>query len=602
MNSWTTRALVAATLLTGCTGEIGNPAPGQGAGDGPGAGPGSGLTPGMNVDTDGDGVADGVGIDSDGDGIVDGVDSDGDGVIDRPVTTTENPTSSTTCTPGIPATSQLPRLTGDQYDNTIRDLVGLETQPSSMLAPDTVGSVDQRAWDGYKTAAAEVAAEIMADPNARARAIPCTPDTDGTACAQQMVESFGQRAFRRPLTADEVTRFMNLYTNRAAITETGTFDETAELMLKAFLLSPSFLTRAETSTAEPNGQLFALSDYEIANRLSYLIWGSMPDDALFAAAAAGSLSTSEGILAEAQRMLTDPKARGMVGKFHESYLHMGAGTRWADYQRDTTRYPMFNDSLIPTFSRAEEKFFDYVVFDQGGSFKDLMTSPVAFVNASTAPIYGLDATQFGSDLTAVTLDGSRPGAFTRAGFLASHSSFDRTSPILRGAFIQKEVLCTQLGTPPPGATSTPLPTEGLTTNRERTDAQTADAACAGCHYGYINPTGFALEGFDAIGAVQTTDNGAPVDSTSTVPMGDEQVPVTGAVDLMNALATSEAAQKCYAQKWVQYAYERDINSMDACTVDLLASNLTQDGYTVLNLISDLTQTESFRYRAMEVAQ
>jgi hypothetical protein len=188
------------------------------------------------------------------------------------------------------------------------------------------------------------------------------------------------------------------------------------------------------------------------------------------------------------------------------------------------------------------------------------------------------------------------------GFLTSHASFNRTSPILRGAFLQKEVLCTDIPPPPPDVEGTPLPTEGLTTNRERVDAQTAAAACATCHHSVINPTGFALEGFDGIGQVQTTDNGAPVDTTSTVPIGSGYVDVTGAPDLMAAIANSAHAQHCYAQKWVQHAYQRELNPQDACVVEMMTSKLTQGGYTVVNLIADLTQSDSFRYRTLEVAQ
>lgn len=611
MTTWTKQIALTAALsgcagLMACTGQIGNPT--QGTDSGPGSG--SGAAPGTAAGT-GAGTTAGVPvpatpIDEDGDGNTDGFDTDGDGIIDTTTDPNLDPvTTPTSCIPGVPGTSQLPRLTRVQYDNTIRDLTGIVSEPSSMLAPDPVGgvgSVDQRAWDGYQSAAQSLASEIMADPNARAQVIPCTPDGDGAACAQLMVETFGQRAFRRPLTADESARFMNLYTTRAAITETGTFDEAAEVIIKAFLASPSFLTRAEI-TEQPEGDRYVLGPYEVASRMSYMLWGSMPDEALFASAAAGTLSTPDGILAEAQRMLADPKARNMVAEFHKHYVHMGAGTRWAEITRDPAVYPAFNEAQVPLMSHETELLFDHIVFEQGGSFQDLITTPVAFVNATTAPLYGLDSAQYGADLVPVTLDpATRPGIFTRAGFLASHSSYNRTSPILRGAFIQEEILCTDIPPPPPDVEGTPLPTEGLTTNRERVDAQTAAPACANCHHSLINPTGFAMESFDAIGAVQATDNGAPVVTTATVPIGATTVDVTGPADLMAAIANSPEAQRCYAQKWVTHAYQRGLNPQDSCVVDNLTGKLTQGGYTVLNLVADLTQSDSFRYRVLEVAQ
>jgi hypothetical protein len=518
-----------------------------------------------------------------------------------PAATVDETLPASECQPGVPGTSQLPRLTQVQYDNTIRDLVGLETSPSAMLAPDTTGSVDQRAWDGYQAAAESVAAQIMADPTARSRAITCTPSGDGADCAQQFITEFGARAFRRPLTDAEVAKFMDLWNRRAEITETGTFDEVAEVILRAFLVSPSFLTRAEISENVENG-VYVLNGYEVATRLSYLLWASMPDDTLFAAAAAGALSTAEQILEQANRMLHDGRARAQVAAFHQSYAHMGPGTRWQDgITRDPVAFPSYSDAVVPLMNQETQQLFDSITFDEHGTFQDLMTSKEAFVNATTAPFYGLDPAGFGPDLQQTELDASRPGIFTRLGFLISHSRYDATSPILRGAFLQKEVLCTQIPPPPQGAAGTPLPTDGLTTNRERVDAQTAGADCATCHHTVVNPTGFALESFDSIGRVQDTDNGAPVDTNAVVPMGTVAVSVTGPVDLMSAIASSYAAQHCYAQKWVQYAYEREPNPADACTVEDMVTHMrdTATPYSILDLIADLTQSDSFRYRALE---
>jgi hypothetical protein len=571
---------VTVALISGCSGTLGAPSPGDG---------GSGANIGSGAAGSGSSAANGKG----GTGSGTSAGSGGAG----------NPGPLSNCSPGIPGTSQLPRLTGVQYDNTIRDLVGIDSQPSSLLAPDSLGSVDQRAWDGYQAAAAAVAEQVMANAAARAQVIPCSAAPDEAACVTQFITAFGQRAFRRPLTSAETVRFQQLYTDRAAITATGSFDEVTGLILKAFLLSPSFLVRGEIAEAAA-GQYFALSSYEVASRLSYMLWGSMPDDQLFAAAASNSLSTPAGILIEAQRMLANPKARTRVAAFHRFYAHMGPGTRWsAAIQREPAYYPLFKESMIPALSEETARLFEQITFERGGSFQDLLTTPLAYVNAALAPIYGLDPSGYGNDLVEVTLDpAKRPGIFTRAGFLTAYSLYNRPSAILRGAFIQKDLLCTEIGSPPPNAESTPQPTEGLLTNRERTDAQTAAATCAGCHHSLINPTGFAMEAYDAIGAWQTTEkeNGAPINTVSSVPLNDENfVDVSGPADLMRAIAASPEGQRCYAQKWVQFAYERAVNAQDACTVDTLTTKLTSGGYTILNLVADLTQSDSFRLRARE---
>lgn len=506
----------------------------------------------------------------------------------------------TICVPGVPATSQLPLLTNAQYDNTIRDLLGLDTQPSTMLAPDT-GSVDQRAWDGYQLAAETLAAEVLANVDARAKVVPCSDDTPE--CIAQFVGQLGRRAFRRPLTAEESARFVALYTNRAEVTANGTFDEAVELIINAFLLSPSFLIRAETSEVTEEA-FYKLSNHELATRLSYMLWSSMPDDALLDAAAAPEPWTPEQILEHAKRMLADPKARDMLRSFHEHWLHMGPGTRWANITRDPAIFPAFNDTLVPLMSEETERFVEHVVFDQAGTFQQLITSPVGFVNASLAPLYGLDPAQFPSpDLVPHDLDpNTRAGIFTRLGFLASHSLYDRTSPILRGAYIQKEILCTPIAAPPPGAEGTPLPTTAdLNTNRKRVDAQTAEDGCTTCHHKYINPTGFPFEAYDAIGAIQVTEkfSGEPLDTTSSVPVGKVEVDVTGPVELSQAIADSPEAHACYARHWVEFAYERTINNKDACTVDDLKAKLASGDYKVLDLVADLTQSQAFRLRAVD---
>ncbi len=528
-------------------------------------------------------------------------DGDGDGDGDGRLPTEEEAAADPSlCVPGIPGTSQLPRLSRLQYDNTIRDLLFLSGSPSTMLAPDSTGSVDQRAWDGYQLAAATVSAQVMADAGARSQVILCTPEGDGDACARQLIQDLGPRAFRRPLTPEEVTRFESLVTERAAVTPTGSFDEVAQLIIEAFLLSPSFLIRGEI-TEVPEGAQFALSSHEVASRLSYLLWDSMPDDILFAAATAGQLSTPEALLSQAQRMLADPRAHSVVRSFHEHYLHMGAGTRWSGIVRDTGLYPSYDESKSALLSEETERFVEHVVFTENGTFQDLLMRPLGFVNAALAPLYGLDAANFGDALVPTDLDPqSRAGLFTRLGFLASHSYYDRSSPIHRGAFIQKDVLCTPIGTPPPGAEGEPLPTEGLTTNRERVDAQTSDNGCSGCHHDYINPTGFAFEAYDAVGNLQTNEifSGAPVDTSAVVLIGENYVEVDGPISLMQAVADAPEAHYCYARKWVEFAYRRALNNQDACVVNHLTDKLTAGGYTILDLITDLTQSESFTKRTL----
>jgi hypothetical protein len=192
--------------------------------------------------------------------------------------------------------------------------------------------------------------------------------------------------------------------------------------------------------------------------------------------------------------------------------------------------------------------------------------------------------------------------FTRAGFLASHAVVNRPSPILRGAFLQKFVLCTVVGSPPPGAEGTALPEVSPTaSNRDRVTAQTSATECAACHHTIINPTGFALEAFDALGQYRATDqfSGMAVDTTASVFVGDAgNVQVNGPAELMDAIAGSPNASLCYARAMVQAGYGRGLTSEDSCVAEDMSTKLTAGGYRILDLLADLTQADSFRFRAV----
>jgi hypothetical protein len=495
----------------------------------------------------------------------------------------------------------------------VRDLLGVtglsasaNAAPSSLLATDQSGSMSQLGWSAYQTVGQMIAAQVIADPTLKSNFMKCTPSGDGSACLHDTIVEFGRRAFRRQLSNDEITSFTAIVSQGAQITADGTPDEVAQVLLNAFLVSPSFLQRSEISTTTDANGNFVLSSYEVASRLSYMLWGSTPDATLDQAADQNQLQTKDQILAQAQRMLQDPKAHDMVAAFHRFYLLMGTNTRWDSASHDTSLFQGFTTALIPVVAAETEKFFDSLVF-QSGAFQDFFTSPAAFVSAQTAPLYGLKASDYGTDLKAVTLDkAQRPGFLTRLGFLDSYSSYNRTSPILRGAFIMKQILGYDPGAPPAGAVNTPLPAQSadLDTNRKQVDAQTSSSACAGCHHTFINPPGFVLEAFNAVGQSQTTEagTGAAIDTVADVVIDGNSVHMTGPADLMTALAKSSQAQRRYADLWVNFAYARTDNANDACAVNDLAAKITAGGYTVLNLIADLTQTDSFRVRTLEVSQ
>ena len=602
MNGW--RLICAAALLVGCQGKFGDPA---GQPSGSGAGSGSNAT----GSTSGGGSTNGSGGNS-GTGSS-GAGSTGGGGSGGVVSTGTGGTTTTVCTPGIPVTSQIARLTNAQYDQTISDLLGVTSltaangdAPSTILPTDQLGSITSLAWSSYQSVADMIATQVMADTTLKGNFLKCTFTGDGSACLKDTITKFGRRAFRRPLTTDEIASFTKIITNGATITATGTPTDVAGTLLYMFLISPSFLQRGEISTTSDGNGNFTLSSWEVASRLSYLLWNSMPDDTLSTAADNGQLSTPAQILTQAKRMLMSDRARSKVSEFHQYYLLMGTNTRWDTIIHDSSVFPAFDPSMVGTMETETQMFFDNIAFAAGGTFQDLLLSPSAYVNAALAPLYGLDPSKFTTNLTLTTLDATqRPGFLTRVGFLNAYSSYSRTSPILRGAFITKQIMGTQIGSPPPGATMVSLPTGAdLDTNRKQVDAQTADQACAGCHHTYINPPGFVMEAFNAVGTTQTTEatTGAPIDTVADVMIDGNTVHCTNPADLMKALAASPMTQQRYAERWTSFAYERESNPMDCGTVNSLSTKIAAGGYTIQNLITDLTQTTSFRTRAVGVTQ
>ncbi|HXU06147.1 MAG TPA: DUF1592 domain-containing protein, partial [Polyangia bacterium] len=516
MKSCTLIFFAAAALVGGCVGKVGESGAGGSSSTGTGNGSGSGSagnTGTQGMAGAGNTVVSGVGGNAGNGSVITGAAGGGVTFCD---------------TRGIAVTSQVPRLTNAQYDRVINDLLGVQTltgasgvQPSTILATDQAGGLTDLGWSSYQTVGDMIATQVIGDANLKKNFMACTPTGDGKTCFHDTILKFGRKAFRRALTTDEIAAFDKIVSDGPTITPTGSLNEIAQTLLYAFLVSPSFLTRAEMSqTADTSGN-YTLTSTEVAQRLSFMLWGSIPDDMLNTAADNNQLSTPAQILQQAQRMLMSDKARLKIADFHRYYILMGPNTRWDNINKDTTLFPTFASSLVPTLMAEEEKFFDAVAMVKKGTFQDLFLSPTAFVTASTAPLYGLSASGFGTDFKETTLDANqRPGFLTRVGFLNAYAYYNRTSPIHRGAFIMKQVLGTPIGTPPPGAEATMLPpaSADLNTNRKQVDAQTTGGVCESCHHNYINPAGFAMENYNAVGAWQTQEqaNGVPIDTTADV--------------------------------------------------------------------------------------
>ncbi|WP_437795929.1 DUF1592 domain-containing protein [Sorangium sp. So ce693] len=514
------------------------------------------------------------------------------------------------CEPGVTApgpTPRLTRLTHAQYDNSIRDLFGKDMKASAAFLADPAFEgfnnnakgllVSDRLARDYRRAAETIAADAVVDQAVLGKILPCAPEGDGAACARQFIRELGKRVYRRPLSAEQEEAYVAAYARGNGLFDAGTpFEQGVRHVIEAMLQSPHFLYRIELSEELDGAGIIPLDAYEVATRLSYLLWNSLPDDALLEAAEGGALGTPEGIEVEARRMLDDPKATSALDDFHAQWLHM---SRYADLSKDPALYEDFDASVSSAMVGETKQFIRHVVLEMEGDFRTLMTSPVGFVNDKLAPIYGVEGS-FTSELVETPLDpAERAGLLTQAGFLSSHAFFNKSSPIHRGVFIQRQILCTDLPDPPANINTTLPPIQGeIKTTRDQVEVHTSPDACNKCH-GVINPPGFALEHFDAVGRYRADEDGETIDATGTIAVGDGEISFDGAVDLATQLAESPVAQRCYLTNWYRYGNARQLSREDACTIADLDAKLGASGYNIKELLVALTQTKTFRYRAVE---
>ena len=507
------------------------------------------------------------------------------------------------CTPGdLPAETRLARLTHGQYENSVRALTGLDVHPAAEFPADQNQAgfdrgIDLKVGDAlgksYRTTAEGIAAALVANAAAYQKVVGCDPAT-GDACAAAFVAAFGQRAFRRPLADAEKASYLSLFGKGATLVDgaASAFQKGVQVTVEAFLQSPSFLYRPELSTAQSGG-LVILSGYELASRLSYFIQNSPPDDTLLAAAAAGTLASADAVAAQARRLVATPAAHDTVRDFHHQWLNLDV---YANKLTKDPAYPTVTAALAPVLAGETERFVDDVVFTQGKGFPSLMTAPFTYANKTTAALYGVSGT-FDDSLKRVDLPPTqRAGLLTQLGFLASNAYSNQSSPIHRGVFVVRRVLCGTIPDPPPNVPQLPALGAAQTT-RQAVDMHTASAGCSNCHHGIINPVGFGFENYDAVGKFRTMENGQPVDATGTLAGTASQPAFSNAIEEAAAIAASPEAQGCYAKTWLRYAFGRVESGGDACAVGVLAQNLARDDYRVTDLLVDLTRTRAFMYRS-----
>ncbi|MFT3775318.1 MAG: DUF1592 domain-containing protein [Minicystis sp.] len=502
------------------------------------------------------------------------------------------------------ATSRFPRLSHLQWENTVQDLLYLSA-PSGLSASftgDPLGGIFDNnesslmvtpgLWADYQLAAEELSAKVTSDPALLAKLIPADAPSDAAGKTKAFIESFGMRAYRRPLTSAEVSTYLAIFAKGKDVVEgPDDFTKGVKLALQAFLQSPHFVYRVEASSEAGDDGLIPLTGYEIAAKLSYMLWNTMPDDALFKAAESGKLDTAEGVLDEAQRLLADDRAHAMVAWFHKQLYQYD---HYDDLNKDTTKFPNFDPALGADMKREAQMFIDDVVFGGGGGIREILTQPTTFVNDKLAAIYGLEG-NFTSEMVKVDLDPKeRAGFLTHIGFLASNATKLEQHSIHRGVFVNRRVICAQLPDPPNNVPPLP-PASQFDTNRERVESHTGKGTCgATCHGTIINPVGFAFEHYDAIGQFQTLENGHPINSADSYQLGDKTISYEDAIEFDAIIGESSQIHECYAKSWLEYGYGRAAQAADKETIVSLGQ-ASRKGTQALILA--LTQTKAFRTRA-----
>jgi hypothetical protein len=504
------------------------------------------------------------------------------------------------------------RLNRLQYNNTIRDLVGVDFQPADDFPADDIGagfdnigdvlSISPVLLEKYLEAAEQIIDRAFEDDDLRRRLLPNRlrgEDEAGVARAMRRnVSAFATRAFRRPVAEEELDRLDRLM---KAMRDAGASDSDAQRAgLVAVLSSAHFLFRVEIDPPDAGAgdeKRRQLTPYELATRLSYFLWASMPDEDLFAAAARGELEKPEVLAKQVERMLEDPKSQTLVTDFAVQWLGL---RELAAMTPDPARFPTFDENLRADMRRETELFVESIV-RENRDVLDFLDADYTFLNERLARHYGLEGVR-GEEFRRVSLadhgpaGASRRGVLTHASILLLTSNPTRTSPVKRGKWVLDNILGEPPPPPPPGVEELAEDGELLGTLRQRMEQHRSDESCAVCHR-QMDTLGFGLENFDAIGAWRESDGRFPIDPAGTLPGG---IAFRGPAELMQALRSqrSEDFSRCLAEKLLTYALGRGLTPADRCAVDDILKATEANGRRFQSLVAAIVASEPFRTRPL----
>jgi hypothetical protein len=518
-----------------------------------------------------------------------------------------------TASEGETAPKQLVRrLTHAQYDNTVRDLLGDYSKPAERFPPEDYvdGFKNQLTGQGmppllvetYSTAAERLALNAFRTGDINGL-VPCKPASfSDQQCRDAFVRGFGLRAFRRPLTEGEVKRYSAVFSEQARVSRR--FLDGARVVVEAMLQSPNFLFHVE---AGPDGNH---ADYDAASRLSYLLWNTMPDAALFEAAAKGELSTTAGRERAARRMLENaPKRREALDQFFEEWLRFDRVVNAVK----SNRYQAFTPELAIAMAEETRTLLHHLVANDL-NFMDALTADYSFLTSELAEVYGVPAPKEQFEMVRFPADSPRAGILGQGTFLASTAGPTDTSPTARGIFIRERLLCQHVPPPPPGVITTlpdPLVDQKPKGRRQLMVEHVENPTCASCHR-LMDPIGFGFEHFDAIGRFREQEmipsparaggggggRGGPPPTALAINAQGEIAGLpnsnfSGAKQLGTILANSPVCQKCVVRQMFRYSYGRLEADADEKTIDQLFDRFKTSGFKMKSLLVALVESPEF---------
>jgi hypothetical protein len=512
--------------------------------------------------------------------------------------------------------SAFSRLTNAQYVRTLRDLAAPIEQDANLGLELPAETADKKGYlnnyeqqgvqaqfiEQYELTSRAVAKKLVANL-AKTGVSACSNVNNAaaeTACAAAFIETFGLRAYRRPVTNEEKQSLKGLYD---ASFKTWGFADALTVVASSMLSAPQLLYRIELGSDD--GKELKLNGYEVASRLSYLLWGTTPELATLDAAKAGKLDTPDGITAEANRLLASPKASEGLAEFASQWLRFGKlSADSSALKKDKTRFPDYTDAAAKASFAGLQTYVKETLFADGGGIRKLMSSTKAWVNSASAPLYGLKAT--GDALTQVDLDPKqRRGLLTQTALLAGFGHETVQAPVQRGVFVLEHLLCSPPPPPPPNVSGAPpaAATDVETTRQKFVRAHEGQVACKNCHK-RLDDVGFAFENYDSLGKWQTTETVGdakkvlPVDASGAlIDTYDADGKYDNALGMIDALAKSEQVAQCFVNNFFHYALARDSVESDGCALASAADQVIANEGSFKSLLLATVKSNQFRYRA-----